>query len=256
MNYSILVSLLIAIMVLPRESAAQGQDSSFQLAEEKFFERFELHGRVSGDIIMGVMIASVQPDEKDLTRSADAAPRTTAELAVLSLPAVSDGEEKRYFCVRINSKDGRFESENTYEVAGKTTVPRGPIPYEGTLGEDVWEMKAVSLVKEGRCGNRAEVVVPSVWADNLPTPAERALQVFVNAAGNPTAASVTNTGEIVECENVIDETTLKYTASCVLPFKMLKPVRNDGNVPLTFYVTRSLGEEEFGIMVAMPEDGG
>ncbi|WP_299828296.1 hypothetical protein [uncultured Roseobacter sp.] len=246
-------SLLTAILILPSESASQSQDNSFQRVEEKFFERLEDHGRVSGDIIMGVMIRSLQQDQTDQTQSADAAPRTTAELAVLALPAFSQGEETRYFCVRINSKDGRFESENTYEITGNLTVPQGLIPYEGTYEQDVSEMKAVSLIKLGRCGNRAEVMVPSAWADSLPTPPVRALQVFVNAAGNPTAAAVGNNGDIVTCENVIDETTLKYTASCLFPFKTLQSVQKDGQVPLTFYVTRSLGEEEHSVIIAMPE---
>ena len=256
MNYSIIVSLLMAIMVLPSESASQTQDTVFQLVGGEFFERLEPHGRVSGDIIMGVMIRSLHQDQTDETRSADAAPRTTAGLAVLALPSLPEGEETRYFCVRINSKDGRFESENTYEVTGNKTVPQGPIPYKGAYGEDVWKMKAVSLIKLGRCGNRAEIVVPSIWADNLPDASERALQVFVNAAGNPTAATVANSDFSVECENIIDETTLKYTASCILPFEELQSVQNNGQVPLTFYVTRSLGEDEFGVIVAMPEDDG
>src|SRR6056297_2795790 len=106
------VGFLAFVSCLP----ARAQTADIALDEREFHERFDEHGRVSGDIVMGVMIGRKTDGERDDAPLADLAPRRTADVAVLRLPTPAQDEEqaeKRLFCVRINSKDGRFEAENT-----------------------------------------------------------------------------------------------------------------------------------------------
>ncbi|QFS83347.1 hypothetical protein FIU97_10950 [Roseivivax sp. THAF40] len=281
-----LAILLGLAFVLPDRGAhAQNADSSqagdIQRVGE-FFERFDEHGRVSGDIVMGVMIGALvarqsneegqgddagqgsDAEQRSDTPLADGVERTTAHVAVEYLPqgqaraGQPSGDEQQdarwHVCVRINSKDGRFEAENTYSIANEVTAPEDPFLYDGDYEEDVTKTAAVSLVKVGRCGDRTELVVPSVWYGG-PTPDEKALHVFVNSAGNPTGVIVGTDQAFVPCEDVAETDTLKYTASCILPFPDLKAQAEDGRVKLTFFVTRSLGEDEHDITVILPDEG-
>ena len=49
-----------------------------------------------------------------------------------------------------------------------------------------------------------------------------------------------------------DDTTLKYTAACVVPLDQLERAATNGAVVLNIFVTRSLGEERFDIDVLVP----
>jgi hypothetical protein len=257
------VAIFVALWSFIAHSAVQAQNESIKLFDEEFHERLDEHGRVSGDIVMGVMIGPARAEEKDHEEGeegfvlADLAPRQSADVAVTHLPknvpaSARSADNAPLFCVRINSKDGRFEAENTYEVTDSATIPDTPFPYEGSHAPVVNSMRAVSLVKTGRCGNRTEEVVPSVWAGTDLGDGRRALHVFVNSAGNPTVAVVGSDIGFVPCEDVADATTLKYTASCILPFEMLEAHKQGDGVPVTFFVTRSLGEEDFNIVVKLP----
>lgn len=255
-------AILVGLSIIIAHPAARAQEEGVTLLEEEFHERLDEHGRVSGDIVMGVMIGPAHSDDEDDEEivMADLAPRTSADVAVMRLPegapALATGPAAREFCVRINSKDGRFEAENTYSVTGSATVSDVGFPYEGAHAPVVNSMRAVSLVKVGRCGDRTYDVVPSVWDGTDPVDGRRALHVFINSAGNPTFAVVGADRGSIPCEDVADPSTLKYTTSCILPFETLEAHRQDDRVLLTFYVTRSLGEEAFEISVVLPGKGG
>jgi len=232
------------------------------LDEPEYYEHLGELGRVSGDIVMGVMIGPVPEesyDDNDSTSAlADDQPRSTAAVAVPHLPLPSmepeNGVLGRY-CVRINSKDGRFEAVNTYAIGDGVTATGGVFPYHGQYKPDLDTMRAVSLVKVGRCGDRTELVVPSVWQGIDQGADAAALHVFINSAGNPTIAVPGTDGGFVPCIDVSDASTLKYTVACILPFETLAAHLDDGRVTLTFHVTRSLGEERFEIDVVLPDGG-
>ncbi|MEL6521601.1 MAG: hypothetical protein AAFQ66_11600 [Pseudomonadota bacterium] len=250
------IAIAISAIVIFSHPFANAQNTGFAHVDGKFFERLDERGRVSGDIVMGVMIGPIQPDDDKSFEFADLAPRTTADITAQHLPeadSVSNPDRQEY-CVRINSKDGRFEAENTYAVTVGKDDPKMPFLYGGEYAPDLTGMRAVTLVKIGRCGERTEVVVPSNWADATATRDEQALHVFVNSAGNPTGLAVGNS-PYQECQDVADATTLKYTAACVVPVDLLQTHQSNGRVELTFYVTRSLGEEVFGLAIALPNDG-
>lgn len=243
-------------------SVAHAQNVEIPLFETEYYERLDDWGRVSGDIVMGVMIGPL-PDTVDgghdgAAAFADDLPRSTADVAVPHLPSPSmepeNGVPGRY-CVRINSKDGRFEAVNTYAIGDAVTATGGVFPYHGKYKPDLDKMRAVSLVKVGRCGDRTELVVPSFWQGGAQGADTAALHVFINSAGNPTIAVAGSDPGFVPCTDVSDASTLKYTVACILPIETLVPHRKNGRVTLTFHVTRSLGEESFGINVALPDGG-
>ena len=225
------------------------------LSEQKFNEHYDPdRGRVSGDIVMGVMIGPDPQNNKD-EDYADFSPRGSANVVVQRLPtALSVGQTSRPFCVRINSKDGRFEAENTYTVSGEVS-PQTPFKYLGQHSPDLNSMDAVTLVKVGPCGNRTQTVVPSTWADRDMVSKAGALHVFVNSAGNPTGLVVGSDRQIIECADVTEETTLKYTSACVIPFERIEPQIEDSRVTLTFFVSRSLEEEVFNLAVIFSDLG-
>lgn len=248
---------LAVVAAIITVTPAKAQNADVTLAEGKFFERLDERGRVSGDIVMGVMIGPVGQADDPYFATADRAPRSTADVSVPHLPATpSSDPDQGEFCVRINSKDGRFEAENTYRVSGAGPFFETPFEYEGEYAPDLSEMKAVTLVKVGRCGERTETVVPSTWSDANLSVDERALHIFVNSAGNPTGLLVgKDEDNYIECAHVADATTLKYTSACVVPFDVLRPQKQGDRVNLTFFVARSLGEEEFDIAIALQNEG-
>jgi len=241
------VGAMIAAIGLFGNSDLRAQESGIVRETGDFNERLAELGRVRGDIVMGAMIGTTQ--SKAL---ADSLKRLNSHVEVAALPTPQPNSDPRQFCVRLNSKDGRFEAENTYLVIDDRIVPGGPFHYDGKYAGQVEEMATVALVAVGPCGNRIEAVVPSAWEETLPAPDDRALHLFVNAAGNLAFAEVG--GVEVECVDVTDEDTLKYTAACILSASLLEEHRQDGRVPVTIYIARSLGEDKVDVTVIWPDE--
>ena len=251
----------IGLSITITSTLAEAQNTQVVFAGDDFKERFDEHGRVSGDIVIGVMIGDLTAPDVATQGMADIAPRTTANVAVVMSGIESvdstDASKGVDFCVRINSKDGRFEAENTYPILelASAASPMSFV-YAGKHAPDLTGLTAVSLVKLGHCGDRTDVVVPSVWADAPATSDGRAVHIFINSAGNPTGVAVGSEPGFIECEDVTDETTLKYTAACILPFGLLQEQQRDGRVNLSFFVTRSLGEDVIDLAIILPSGSG
>lgn len=243
-----IVATIIATICLPGNSEAQETEPAIARVGADFVERFEEFGRVRGDIVMGTMLGLPES-----TGSPDAPPRANGDVAVSVLPTADADATARLFCVRLSSKDGRFESENTYEVTHPRPEPGAPFPYEGEHDEIVQSKKIVSNISLGPCGNRVETIIPSNWADAGKIGPERALYLFLNSAGNPAFVEIDG-APLVECRDISDEETLKYTAACLLPAATLDAQRgSDGQVPVTVIVSRMLGEDTFPIRIFWPE---
>jgi hypothetical protein len=237
---AVAVWFVAALSLAAWAADAQG----IELAEEGGFREWydERAARVRGDIVMGVMLVE------------DGAPRPSHDVAVPLMPGPAG--ETREVCVRITSKDGRFEAENTYRVDGAYPEPGGAFPYRGEYAALVADARAVALVREGSCVEGSEVAAPSLWGGR-PAPApggEATLYVYVNSAGNPTDVAVGD--EYFACADGTDPDALKYTAACAIPLPALARAARDGAARLTVFVTRSLGEEEFDLTVLVPHDGG
>lgn len=243
--------LLLALSLLVAGSGAHAQLAEFTPVpeNEKFNERLDEHGRVSGDIFMGVMIGPAMPGTDEIMTLADTAPGRSAHVEVRRLPVGNAGPN---FCVRINSKDGRLEAANTYLAE----QPAGVFRYAGTYGDRLVEMPAVSLVRVGRCGDRSDEVVPSVWNGAAGVTGDEALHVFANTAGNPAVVVVGQDPGFVACENIADPSTLKYTAVCIIGFDLIAHYQAEGRVALTLLVARSLGEDRYDITVVLPDKKG
>lgn len=239
---------MIALICLSGNTFAQEGGAAIVRLGDNFVERFEDRGRVRGDIIMGAMLGALNAEDLP-----DVMPRSSGHVMVAALPARADLTTPRDFCVRLSSKDGRFEAENTYRIRHTEPLPGGPFPYEGAYDEEVKEMAVVTTVSDGACGNRVETVIPTTWADGLPDGHDIALHLFVNAAGNAAFVEV-GSAEAITCQDVTDENTLKYTASCrITPATLDANRTGDGRVPMNIVVSRMLGEDVFPISIYWPK---
>jgi len=199
---------------------------------------------VRGDIIMGAMLGTAEADTLP-----DVSPRSSGDVEV---PALPQGGGSRDFCVRLSSKDGRFEAENTYRVMHDKVRPGAPFPYDGDYADVVESLTAVSNVSLGPCGNRVETVIPSFWTDEAPSRLDRGVHLFVNAAGNTALVEIPG-APLIECQDVTDPETLKYTAACYIAGTTLDAHRqDDGRVPMTIFISRRLGEDDFPISIYWP----
>jgi hypothetical protein len=222
--------LLAAIVFLPLPSLAQG----IRLGETEFLERISETSKVSGDIVMGVMLTGDQPSDQP------------PSVVTASVPSWSTSTEATPVCVRLVSKDGRYEAENTYLVEPGYGDDTAPFPYMGEHADFLAERPAVALAKPGRCGDRSDTALPAIWRARADSPPEM-LNIYLNTAGNPASMALGRGDRFFEpCTDISELSGLKYTALCSVPVSDL-PV--DGPARLTFFITRSNTEESFTLEV-------
>lgn len=223
----------LAAVLMPCATLAQGVETGkdIVLAGRDFQERLGETSKVSGDIIMGVMLTTDAPGA--------AAPAITTGRP----PDWTTATDWSPVCVRLVSKDGNYEAENTYMVRPGYGAAVAPFPYLGKHAADLAARKAVALVRAGRCGSRNQPVLPSLWRG--PEQADPTLHVYLNTAGNPATVAIGRRGELYSgaCENVAELTGLKYTAHCAIPLDRLPAGAEP--LPLSFFVTRANTEEVF-----------
>lgn len=209
-----------------------------QLAGKAFHETVTENARVSGDIVMGVMLIDDSPSPGD--------PSVTTGNHWMA----SDGEAQ--VCVRLVTKNGRYEAENTYVVPQRYKKANAVFPYGGTRLDILSQEPAAALVKIGPCGRRDAVVVP-VLSHTESSNASNMLRVFVNAAGNPVdVAWGRKRDQVADCTDVTDLDGLKYTARCDVPLSALPRTRP---TDLTFFIARGNTEEDFQLSVLPPYVG-
>lgn len=229
---------LVGLVLATTLAADVGTAQEIRRLGTNFVERLgERTARVSGDIVMGVMLSGAE------------GARHTIDVAVPVLPPASgDG---RHACVRIVSKDGRYEAENTYEIGAGHAGAGGEFSYDGVYAEKISDLANVVLVTSGRCGNRTRLAAPASWADVDAEASE--LKVYINAAGNPTSVALGRGDTFFEpCENVTEVSGLKYTTICTIPMSLLPKA---DTAKLSFFITRSFTEEAFSIDVLVPGSG-
>lgn len=217
---------LLPLVLLPSASLAQG----IELAQEDFSETVSETSKVSGDIVMGVMLTGDAPSGMPPTIVTGIADQW------------SGSAEASPVCVRLVSKDGRYEAENTYLVGAGFKGKNAPFPYLGIYADFLESRAAVVLVTSGRCGERSVSAIPALWkAPDGMRP--DTLQVYLNTAGNPASVAVGRGDTFFEpCTDISELTGLKYTTRCTIPVSVL-PKENPAR--LTFFVTRSNTEETF-----------
>ncbi|SDF61564.1 hypothetical protein SAMN04488105_13610 [Salipiger thiooxidans] len=211
-------------------SLAQG----IALEKGPFQERVSEYSKVSGDIVMGVMLTGDEASTREPSIVTGVAPDWTESSAASPV------------CVRIVTKDGRYEAENTYLIAPSYAGTRAPFPYEGQQADLLAERSAVALVKAGRCGDRSDTFIPVHWKAE-PGAQPKTLHVYVNSAGNPVSIAWGRGADAIRnCANVTELAGLKYTARCDVQIDELP---SEATVRLTLFVVRSNSEEVFDIRI-------
>ncbi|ASP20962.1 hypothetical protein ANTHELSMS3_02285 [Antarctobacter heliothermus] len=225
------IKALFILIFFPLPSLAQG----IGLEKDVFHETVSETSKVSGDIVMGVMLTDDSPSDLPPT-------------VITGIPTFWKRPEKPVpVCVRIVSKDGRYEAENTYMVPPGFDIDSADFPYTGEHADFLADRTAVALVVPDRCGNRNRTAVPTLWRAT-PRTQNSVLHVYLNAAGNPSSVAVGRGDRFFEaCKDVSELTGLKYTADCAIPTEFLPP---DKNARLTFFITRSNTEESFVLEVS------
>lgn len=219
------------MMLLPVMGVAQ----EIKLAGTEFQESVTENARVSGDIVMGVML--------------------TDDLSSPGFPSLSTGnhwianDAEAQVCVRIVTKDGRYEAENTYIVPQHYQFQSAEFPYGGTRSDILSRRSAAAIVKTGACGSRDAIAVP-VLPKTSAASDMNFLHVFINAAGNPVdVAWGRQHDQITSCADVTELDGLKYTARCDVPLKAM-PLTEP--TVLTFFIARGNTEEDFQLSVMPP----
>ena len=228
------ISVILCVTLLPATVFAQ----EIRWAGKDFNETVSENARVSGDIVLGVMLTE--------DSSSPGGPTVTTGNHWMA----SDAETQ--VCVRIVTKDGRYEAENTYLIPQHYQKPDAIFPYGGEGPDILSEEPVAALVKTGPCGSRNAVAVP-VLSLNEGGAASDMLRVFVNAAGNPVdVAWGRGRDQFTDCDDVTELDGLKYTARCDVPLNKLPQA---GAANLTFFIARGNTEEDFELSVLPPYVG-
>lgn len=228
------ISAVLCLTLLPTTLFAQ----EIKLAETEFREFVTENARVSGDIVMGVMLSD------------DSSSPALPYLSTANHWITSDAETQ--VCVRIVTKDGRYEAENTYVVPQRYQQSSAEFPYDGTRSDILTREPAAALVKIGSCGSRDAVAVP-VLPQTETAPKLDLLHVFINAAGNAVdVAWGRGRDQTADCVDVTELDGLKYTSRCDVP---LSALQGGGPTSLTFFVARGNTEENFRLSVLPPYAG-
>lgn len=228
MNRSCLIATLVTALwtspIMAQESVAP--NTPF---DEQRFER----AKVSGGLVVGAMFT---PDSLERRRP----------LLSTALPATDTAFDM--VCVRVTSRDGTYESENTYSVQDvirrETLNFEYPTRYPAILGA----LPTVARMNAGGC-DREGPIIPVVWGD-ADDPSQGRLLFYVNTAGADTfVAYETADGEVVDRCTQIEETGgIKYTAVCPVEADSLP---RDTAVTVYFDITRNRVVETYEVEVSI-----
>ena len=118
----ILPAALALFAIFSGMSLAQG----ITLEKAPFQERVSEYSKVSGDIVMGVMLTGDEASGREPSIVTGVAPDWTESGATSPV------------CVRLVTKDGRYEAENTYLIEPGYSGDTGAVPVRGTIRPTFW----------------------------------------------------------------------------------------------------------------------
>ncbi|MCF3972591.1 hypothetical protein [Paracoccus salsus] len=201
-----------------------------------FDEQRHERAKVSGGLVVGAMF------------TADDVPRASP-LLTATLPAGDDAVDT--VCVRVTSRDGTYESVNTYSIGDaarrETLTFDYPTRYPDVLGS----APTVARMNLGGC-DREGPVIPVVWSD-AGQPGQPGLVIYVNTAGADTIVAYdTADGEVVaRCAQVEETGGIKYSAACPVD-----PAGLPREQPVTIHldVTRNRVVETYEVEVVLAGD--
>lgn len=197
--------------------------------EEHRYER----AKVSGGLVVGAMFTA---DTLDRSRP----------LLSTALPATDPAIDT--VCLRVTSRDGTYESVNTYPVGDRkrreTLTFDYPTRYPAVLGE----VPTVARMNAGDCDGSGPII-PVIWSD-ADTPSEGQLLFYVNTAGADTFVVYGPRGNeaVVRCTQVEETGGIKYTALCPVETASLP---RDRPVTVFFDVTRNRVVETYEVEVSI-----
>lgn len=185
---------------------------------------------------MGVMLTGTGGDGKP--------PQLAMSLPESWVPEEGPGSA---ICVRVTSKNGRYAAANVYDIRPSATPGRHPLDFNSANLDFLRDNEAAVRISRGTCQARASEFVPALWTGEE----MEGLQVILNAGGERAAVASDGPGDFTAwCDDVSEESGLKYTARCTVPLANLNA---GGATALFFTVNRNRTAEHFQIDVVLPE---
>lgn len=198
-----------------------------------FLENRYERAQVSGGLVIGAML------------SKDASERIKP-LFEVTLP--QDDAAHDTVCLRVTSRDGTYESANTYALPETRTGDPVTIEYPTNYFDFLRDAAAVARINLGSCDEDGKII-PLLWNDT-DKGADQMLNLYVNTAGADTLVAYgTASGEVVaRCTQIEEVGGLKYTAACPVQTQLLPR-----NAPVTVYfdVTRNRVVESYEVQVLL-----
>jgi hypothetical protein len=228
MNCSCLIVTLVAALCASPIMAQESVAPNTPFHEERF-ER----AKVSGGLVVGAMFT---PDSLERSRPS----LSTA------LPATETAFDT--VCLRVTSRDGTYESENTYSVRDAIRRTVLNFDYPTRFPAILRTAPTVARMNAGDC-DREGPIIPVIWGEADDSSRGRLL-FYVNTAGADTfVAYEAAGGEVVDrCAQVEETGGIKYTAVCPVETGSLP---RDTAVTVYFDVTRNRVVETYEVEVSI-----
>jgi hypothetical protein len=231
-----IVSALILALLL-RPGNAQETYEEIQL-DSDFEEQLLPRSKINTEVVMGVMLTGAGGDG-NLPQLKMAVPNSWK-------PA---GNDPTLVCARITSKNGLYSATNVYRLSAGLSRKEVPLKYPTKYKNFLSNNPAVVRITLGDCSVRPRTFAAALWDAHA---SDKTLNVFLNAAGQPAAVALDGPSDFrANCIDESEESGLKYTTRCEVPFANLKRA---GPTTLFFSVKRSRTVERFQIDIIIPTD--
>lgn len=231
----ILVALILALLLRPGN--AQETHEKIQLASDLEEQLLSL-SKINTEIVMGVMLTGAGGDG-NLPQLKMAVPSSWKPV----------GNDPTLVCARITSKNGLYSATNVYHVSAGLSEKVVSLEYPSKHKKFLSNNPAVVRITLGDCSVRSRTFAAALWEADA---SDKTLNVFLNATGQPAAVASDGPGDFkANCIDESEESGLKYTARCEVPFANLNRKKPTA---LFFSVKRNRTVEPFQIDVVMPEE--
>ncbi|RUO49339.1 hypothetical protein [Pseudidiomarina donghaiensis] len=214
--------LLVIASTIGLTLSAPTQAQELKLADEQFSEQYASNVPVSGRILVGtVLVGSLGANASSGEGSGEGA----GEFAV-RLPSTTVKD----VCVKVQSRDGSYSSENSYQLEQAEAGGVFPLEYPSKHIDMLKNMKAneIAVVSTpGKCTNSQQI--DSVYVSYRGQPADDSkLYVLANSGRSDVfmRLQVANSNSNYRCSAITDGVRTGFDTMCELDMAALQPGEN------------------------------